>query len=212
MKFDQKSFRLLNQSLEPVGIKVFIDSELSDRTLVEMIDLDKKTYPNEYQFSLERCRELLAINPYIYTYAVDTHTNKLIGYINTMNLTESEYIKMRNGTMPDSLIDVSQTLPFALNGINRLYFASIVVNPDYRNKGVADAMLYALSIKLEPLLMNGKSFYVLSDGLSKQGENLSKKHSLHLSDASSNGSTIFEKEFITKNEKQLLLKTLRGIH
>lgn len=105
--------------------------EISEQDIEQAIELDKVGYGNveNYIGIRETCIEWANTNPFIYFMVKDLESQKIVGYINAMPVSDELYEKLGKDEIDDINISPHEILSYNLPGYLNLYFASIVVTP-----------------------------------------------------------------------------------
>lgn len=96
-----------------------------------MCELDKKVFKENNQVEFKICEEWYNKNPRIYTAITDS--DKLIGYINFMPITEDCYNRIKNGSLQENNVPVEDILRMEKNGSYYCLFSSVVIDKAYQN-------------------------------------------------------------------------------
>lgn len=186
------------------------DEEVTPQDISDAIELDMETYSVSYRFSLEKCVSLMNINPKTYVMVKDVKADKVVGYINTMCVNEGCYDKIRRGEFPDSEIPLKDVLPINGRGVNYVYFASILVKSDHRERGIATVMLKALAAKMKFLFGSEYPVYIVFDDVSEHGIKLCESLNLEKVDVTQRDSVIYEGKLQTKEAFFSFVRKLGG--
>ena len=101
---------------------------MEEKKIIDAYKLDREVYREEYCVDPEICLGWYKINPDIYTILEDDNNN-LVGYVNLMPISKDTYDLIRSGNFRESDLEVLKYT----EGINYLYFSSIVIKPDQQN-------------------------------------------------------------------------------
>lgn len=167
--------------------------QVSDSDIAQALELDRITYPGEYQLPLERCIAWNRRNDRIYTMLRDDATNRIIAYVNVCPITEEYYERIRSGTFYDTDLPENAVMEYSMPALYDLYFSSIVVHPDYRSAAVFALLFRAIMNKFIAL---GKAGFLarrmLADAVTEKGEKFCELFGMERLYASGHQSSIFE--------------------
>ena len=115
--------------------QVILGDEVTEKDIDDAIELDFDGYEGEntYIGIKETCYNWYRRNPFIYFMIKDIHTQKIVGYINAMPVTDELYEALKQDELDDINIPHKSILRYTASGQYNLYFASIVVKPSLKN-------------------------------------------------------------------------------
>ena len=111
-----------------------------------------------------------------------------------MPVTDECYEDLRSGKIVDmDLMAADKILSYDMPGVYNVYFASIVIHPQYRNT-VLFKMLFDEIVRRYIRLMDNEVFVkrILADAISPEGEKFCRLFGMKRIDASSHNSTLYE--------------------
>lgn len=123
-------------------------NEMLEFQVLQALELDRQTYPQEYWLDEETVVKYLRRYPEIYTFAVDEN-NRLIGYLNMSCIDLASFEKILSGEESDICIGENNLCFPKKATANILYFSSIVVDKKYRGQGVASALFNKMAQNLK---------------------------------------------------------------
>lgn len=191
---------------------IFDGIYMTDRQLLQAAELDRKVYPREYWLQEQTVLEYLHSCPSIYTYAV--MNDDLVGYLNMSCIDRKSYLTLLDGNQNDLCISASNIVNPEAGRSNYLYFSSIVVDPAYRECGIAGRLFSRFGEKLAGL--RGKGIYfadVIADAISSHGEKLCHSFGMRLEKLTAYGGKLFRypmKSGEPNEALDLFIKNLRG--
>ena len=106
-------------------------TQVNDKLIYEMIELDKPVFQGEDIGSFEKCKEWLSVNADIYT--VLLYNNRVIGYINFIPIDDDIYKLFKMGRIADFQITKNDILRFEKGKTFNCLFTSIVIHPEFSN-------------------------------------------------------------------------------
>ena len=105
-------------------------TQVNDKLIYEMIELDKIVFKGEDIGSFEKCKEWLSANADIYT--VLLYKNKVVGYINFLPIKDNIYQLFKMGSIADFQISKDDVLKFEKGATLNCLFTSIVIHPYFQ--------------------------------------------------------------------------------
>lgn len=115
---------------------------ISANTMEELHHLDKSYYDSQYVWDINNMKELYKSEKNSYILVKDN--NKIIGYVNILNLTKDIYDKMKNAEELYDEFEAKDILNFELNKDIYLNINSIVLKSEYHNKDSVDKISHAI--------------------------------------------------------------------
>lgn len=163
----------------------------------QALAIDRVVYPGEFFLSFEQCLGFFRKNPYVYLFALDEATGRVVGYVNYSPLGDAAYESIRKGTC-DSFLTAADVVAYSPGEEHSLYFSSIVVHPDFRRMGVSRLLQRVLDVLVAELRRCG-IFIVreLADVLSDGGERIVTSRGYRFVGMSGHGTKIMEKTCLT---------------
>lgn len=121
------------------NVKLLNGHAITLNMIIEALNLDWRTYDEEYHLSERQVKDYLEKNPFIYFVAIID--NKLVGYINFSPVKKEMYEKIKSGMYIDTVIERDDILEYEDNNKYYIYFASIVVDKQYQGLGVGGRLI-----------------------------------------------------------------------
>lgn len=115
--------------------QVIFGDEVTEKDIDDAIELDSDGYDGEESYIgiKETCYNWYKKNPFIYFMVRDLQTQKIVGYINAMPITDELYETLKKDKIDDINIPYKDILRYNVSGQYNLYFTSIVVKSTLRN-------------------------------------------------------------------------------
>jgi len=177
------------------GDYTLIDTSDVTRNDVEgTISLDHLVYSDEYIPSCDRICEWTEVNPDIDFIVRDNVTHEIVAYAEAMPVTDDCYEGLRSGKIVDmDLMEKDKILSYDMPGVYNVYFASIVIHPQYRNT-VLFKMLFDEMVQRYIRLIDNEVFIkrILADAISPEGEKFCRLFGMKRIDSSNHNSTLYE--------------------
>lgn len=141
------------------NFKVVNGAQAKSEYLKDILELDKRVYPEKYWTNIDYITKWFLKNPEIITLLYDD--KQLAGYFCYLPIKDESYMEIRKGEVfQDLTISVQNIREYEKGNIYNLYFFSIVINPKYHG---TDALKYLL-----------KGFYDTTVNLREKGVNFNK--------------------------------------
>ena len=142
-----------------------------DNYIEEIIQLDNKFYKEEYTWSDEYQKAVYERNKD--SFIAVTNDNKLVGYLNFLNISDNVYNQMLKSNVIIDEYDLKDIMPFTEN--NNILICSIVIDKEYQNTGVVKYLTDGLLARLKELEKNNYHIKTLSGtAVSEDGQKLLK--------------------------------------
>ena len=195
MKSSDSEICLPETVLSVDGYKYFFGKAVSNEDIKNALEIDYMCYDDLYHLDWESCIAYHRKNPYIYIMASDD-SGKIVGYVNFSPVTEAIYETMRSGKSVDTVITADDILEYSSGKEYSVYFSSICVHPDHRNKGISRMMLKCLKDLIGNLEKSDIHIKrVVADAVSEPGERLLSVLGFKMVCTSEHDSKIMERVF-----------------
>ena len=205
----QTSFELSEPSKKRISIVT--GREVTVEDIAQAAYLDTLVYDDIYLVTVDQCKEWMAVNPDIYVLAKDTQKDRFIAYANLMPVTDECYERLKNGDFIDTGITADMVLSYDMPFPYSLYFASIVIHPDYQNSEVFMEIFNAIIDKF--ITLGEREVFIrrmIADAVTKNGEKFCKLFGMTKLKGSDHDSSLYEITMIppkfrilSKKSKQL---------
>ena len=113
-------------------IKVNIVKELDDNDINEVQKLDEEYYDNIYRWDIKKIKELYDIEKN--SYILVKHNNKIVGYVNFLNVTKDIYNRVINDNKIIDSFSSFDIKKYCKNELLYINMNSIVLKREYNNK------------------------------------------------------------------------------
>lgn len=175
----------------------YIGRTVTPDMIYQAVGIDGSVYSSEFQGVYETCLRWWQRNPSIYVMIEDGFTQRIVGYINAMPLSDNYYNLIKSGKTIDIDIPCEEIETFDFPDTYRLYFSSIAIHPDYHNTSAFKALLDGFMIHVLQLFDREIYFSsILADAVSDVGEKLCKYMGLEFLKETNHGSKIYEGNLI----------------
>lgn len=156
-------------------MKITFHKGISEEGDLKQINkLDKITYGEKYLLDISDYKNRLKKNPN-QIYIVRNSSKNIIAYTSLVPIKYNEYNRLKNGEVDKEVITIDSIVE-KHEKIENVYWDSIVVDPLYRKKRIAENLSdYAISNLLRD---NQHLKRLLAHTISKGGLNIAKKYGL----------------------------------
>ena len=171
-------------------VAIFDGKDMTDKQLLQAVALDRSVYPESYWIDKQTALRDLHVCPGVYIYAADG--DKLVAYINMSCIDADSYYTLISGAVNDLCI-APYNLCRPIQGRNNyLYFSSIVVDSEYRGRGIAARLFARFGEKLDILRNRGIYFTnIIADAVSPHGERICIRLGMKLEKLTQCGTKLF---------------------
>lgn len=142
----------------------------------------------------------------------DEKTGKLIGFINTLPVTDDFFSKILSGNFDDTIVSNSEIRQYDIPGFYKLYMSSICVHPKY-NGSIAFKIMYDLFIDMLLMLAKESEIYIseiLADAVTTKGRVLCESIGMYKHCISKHGTQMYKAELIPPSMTTLRLINQHG--
>lgn len=155
--------------------RILHGKEVTVEMLRAALAIDADIYPPSFQSDEATCLGWRDHNPDIYTAIIDARTERLVGYINAMPLTDECFHTLENDCSNDARIPLAAIRKYDLADFYKLHVCSFAVDPSYQGTNAFRILYDAFVSKLLDLARTQMFFTeVLAYALTPDGEKLAK--------------------------------------
>lgn len=186
--------------------------EFTHEDIIESYNIERLVLPPELIASIDTDLEWYRHNPLTMIGARDAEIGKLIGFFNTLPITDELYEQIKNGNFDDTKFNTNSICQYEIPGFYKLYLCSLCVHPAY-NSTLAFKTIYTNFIDFLLELAEEREIYIsniIADGVTPKGANLCKSIGMTKITNSIHGSEIFEATLIPPTYTTLKLKNKSG--
>ena len=207
--------RILNWYLQEIlsrntgEIKFIRGSAITKEMLRQAILLDKRVFKEDGWVDFDVCWGWLQNNSDIYIMGIDTETDRVVSYWNIMPISNTCFDTIKSGKFYDKLIPETEIENYDVPGYYKLYFCSIVIDPELRNRlDFFNKMLDAFGEKLLELYSKGIYFTdVIADGFTPSGKKMCELFGMKPVKTTSHDTTVYEVKLIPPNFNDKIPRT-----
>lgn len=170
--------------------------------------LDTMVYSSNLQVEPSECMKWYNVNPDIYVMIRDIKKNIIIGYINVAPVTDECYEMFKSGFFKDTGLTSDMILSYDMPFSYSVYFASIVIHPDYQNSEVFMRLYSAIVDKF--LWLGQHEVYIkrmIADAVSESGVKFCKLFGMTKIKESDHKSSLYEISMIPPKFRIISKKT-----
>lgn len=144
--------------------------------------------------------------------ARDSETQKLVGFFNTLPISDNLFEQIKKGSFDDTAISIDDIRQYDMPGFYKLYLCSFCINPAY-NSTAAFKIIYTgfidflldLATELEIFISD-----IIADGVTQKGENLCQSIGMTKVTTSDHKSNVYSASLIPPTLSSLKLNNKVG--
>lgn len=144
--------------------------------------------------------------------ARDSETQKLVGFFNTLPISDNLFEQIKKGSFDDTAISIDDIRQYDMPGFYKLYLCSFCINPAY-NSTAAFKIIYTgfidflldLATELEIFISD-----IIADGVTQKGENLCQSIGMTKVTTSNHKSNVYSASLIPPTLSSLKLNNKVG--
>lgn len=160
--------------------KVLRGYQAEEIHISQSVVLDSLVYGSESCGDINTCLSWFYKNSDIYTFLLEEETNRVVGYINAMPITERLFVDMQEGIIKDVTISADDLVVYEENMACSLFF-SIVVDPMYQNTAAFRSLYRGFTDFMESLTeQNITITRVIAEALTEKGTRLCRLSGLEV--------------------------------
>lgn len=181
--------------------------------LLQVFQIEKKLLPHDMISSVEEIASWYETNIFTLIGIKDIQTNKLVGFFNTLPITEKLFEEILNGNFIDVEVPKNEIRNYDIPGFYKLYISSICIDVKYRHTNAFKVLYNAFIDFLLDLAVN-KEIYIsdiIADAITGEGEKLCEAIGMKKIKISNHNSKIYkallippEIKLISKNGIKLI--------
>lgn len=165
--FKKPTFKF--KKLVPVAPEDFTREDIE-----ESYKIEKLVLPQDLIAAPETDLQWYEYNQLTMIGARDSETQKLVGFFNTLPISDNLFEQIKKGSFNDTAISIDDIRQYDMPGFYKLYLCSFCINPAY-NSTAAFKIIYTgfidflldLATELEIFISD-----IIADGVTQKGENL----------------------------------------
>ena len=190
---DLYSDTVLNSKFDSVKFNIYSGRNVTPEMIFQAVGIDQRVYNEEFQGIYDTCVDWWKKNPAIYVMIEDAASQRIVGYINAMPLSNEYYNRIRSGETIDVDIPVKDIETYDFPDTYKLYISSVAIHPDYHNTSAFKTLYDAFVVHL--LQLYDREIYfssMVADAVTSIGEKMCKYIGLTHTTDSNHGSKIYE--------------------
>ena len=198
---------LSNKKIIPVA-----PEEFSEEDILEPYEIEKLVLPPELIASPTTDMEWFVYNPLTMIGARDIQTGKLIGFFNTLPISDELYHQILTGEFDDTKICVDSIRQYDMPGFYKLYLCSFCIHPAY-NTSTAFKEIYTSFIDFLLNLATEREIFIsdiIADGVTLKGANLCESIGMKKLKSTNHKSNIYIASLIPPEFSTLKLNNRAG--
>lgn len=171
---------------------------ITKEDIEESFQIEKKLLPHDIISPVKVVIEWYNHNPETLMGIRDEITGQLVGFFNTIPITDELFAKIESGNYIDTYIPLSEIRQYDLPDFYKLYMCSVCIDPVYQNTNVF-RLLYNAFVDFLLELATEKEVFVtdiIADAVTNSGEKLCKTVGMQHVTASTHDSQIYKATLI----------------
>lgn len=180
--------------------------------IYESYEIEKLVLPPDVIASPSTALEWFEYNPLTMIGARDTDTGKLVGFFNTLPVSDNIFEQIRSGNFDDTHFTIDNIRQYDIPGFYKLYLCSFCIHPAY-NTTMAFRIIYTGFIDFLISLASDREIYIsdiIADGVTSKGANLCESIGMYKVTKSSHKSSIYSASLIPPAYTTLKLNNKAG--
>lgn len=174
---------------------VVADMDLTLEDVYQTIEVDRDAYggvDSTYIPTREMVERWYIASSDIYTVLKDRGSDRVVGYINAMPVTEHAFSQILGGYFQESEFGIEEIQPYTQPGFYYLYFCSVAIRSEYRNHKALRQLLGGFVQKWARLAhQNIYLREIVADAVSHEGRRLCEAFGMKVVNESDRESDIF---------------------
>lgn len=186
--------------------------ELTYDDIVETNQIEKLVLPPDLIASAETTFEWFQHNPLTMIGARDVETGKLVGFFNTLPITDDLFEKIKSGDFDDTKLSLEQILQYDIPGFYKLYLCSFCIHPAY-NTTTAFKVIYSSFVDFLLNLATEHEIFIsdiIADGVTLKGSRLCESIGMNKIKSTTHKSNLYHAALIPPELSTLKLNNLIG--
>ncbi len=194
------------------NITAVTPEDFSKEDIVETYEIEKMVLPPNLIASPDTVLKWFSHNPLTIVGARDVSSGKIIGFFNTLPITDELYEAIKTGDFDDTTIQPESIRQYDIPGFYKLYLCSFCIHPLY-NTTSAFKLIYTGFIDFLSTLAAERDIYIsdiIADGVTLKGANLCESIGMKKVTTSIHNSKIYEASLIPPAYTTLKLNNVIG--
>jgi len=196
-----------NKKLISVAPEEFTFEDIAESNVIEKLVL-----PPDLIASTETTFEWFQYNPFTMIGAKDTITGKLVGFFNTLPITDDLFEDIKKGDFDDTKFNIEQIRQYDIPGFYKLYLCSFCIHPAY-NTSTAFKVIYNGFVDFLLNLASEHEIFIsdiIADGVTHKGSNLCESIGMSKIGRTRHNSSLYHASLIPPEATTLKLNNLIG--
>lgn len=176
------------------GLYSVCPQDITEDDINEIYNIETFSLPPALIASTQITKEWYDYNPFTIIGARDKETQKLVGFIHTIPVTDEYYEQIRSGNFDDTKISLDNIRQYDMQGFYKLYLSSFCIHPKY-NATQAFGLIYTEFIDFLLALATERGIFIshiIADGATQKGATLCKHIGMQKVQNSIHDTTIYE--------------------
>lgn len=196
-----------NKTILPVA-----PEEFTYEDIVESYRIEQLVLPPDLIASAETTFSWFNFNPLTMIGAKDATTGKLIGFFNTIPVTDDLFEQIKSGDFDDTKFNLGQIRQYDMPGFYKLYLSSFCIHPAY-NTTTAFKIIYTSFVDFLLNLATDREIFIseiVADGVTHKGARLCESIGMNKTKLTTHNSNLYHATIIPPEVTTLKLNNLIG--
>ncbi len=196
-----------NKTVLPVAPEEFTYDDIIESYRIEQLVL-----PPTLIASAETTFEWFQYNPLTIIGAKDATTGKLIGFFNTLPVTDVLFEQIKSGDFDDTKFSLDQIRQYDMPGFYKLYLSSFCIHPAY-NTTTAFKIIYTSFVDFLLNMATEREIFIsdiIADGVTLKGSSLCESIGMNRLKLTTHNSNLYHATLIPPEVTTLKLNNLVG--
>lgn len=186
--------------------------EFSKENILQSYEIEKLVLPPELIASPSIVLTWNEHNPLTFIGAKDASTGKLVGFFNTLPISDALYDSILSGDFDDTTISINDIKQYDMPGFYKLYLCSFCINPAY-NTTSAFKVIYNSFIDFLLHLASEREIFIsdiIADGVTPKGASLCESIGMNKETITTHNSSVYSAKLIPPEYTTLKLNNRIG--
>lgn len=195
------------------GLYSVSPEDITENDIDEIYNIETFSLPPDLIASTQITKEWYNFNSLTIIGVRDRETEKLVGFIHTIPVTDEYYEQIRSGNFDDTIISLDEIRQYDIPGFYKLYLSSFCIHPKYRSTQ-AFGLIYTKFIDFLLALAIERDIFIshiIADGATPNGVALCKHIGMQKVQNSIHGTTIYEAILLPPTLNTMRLENKPGL-
>ena len=199
--------------IKEVNICAVIPSQISKEDIEESHNIETLVLPPELIADINTTTAWYEHNPLTLLGARDVSTGKLVGFINTLPVSDKLFENIREGYFDDTSFSTDDIMQYNVPGIYRLYISSFCIHPKYNGNINVFRFIYNAFIDMLITLATEHEIFIseiVADGATEKGKSLCESLGMIKQSRSQHDTDVYHVSLIPPSVSTIKLNSRQG--